>query len=73
VQLALSLSWTVCFFGLRSPLLAFLDVCLLWIASGVTVAQFLSVSRFAGTLVVPYWLGVTLAAVLNAAILILGG
>ncbi len=73
VQLALNLAWSVCFFGLRSPLLAFLDVCLLWVMVAVTTAEFFLVSRTAGWLFVPYWLWVTFAAALNGAILVFGG
>ena len=73
VQLALNLAWSVCFFGLRSPLLAFLDVCLLWVMVAVTTAEFFLVSRTAGWLMVPYLLWVTFAAALNGAILLLGG
>lgn len=73
VQLALNLAWSVCFFGLRSPLLAFLDVCLLWVMVAVTTAEFFLVSRTAGWLMVPYWLWVTFAAALNGALLLLGG
>jgi len=73
VQLALNLAWSVCFFGLRSPLLGFLDVCLLWVAVALTTAEFFLVSRTAGWLMVPYWLWVTFAAALNGAILLHGG
>lgn len=73
VQLLLNLAWSVCFFGLQSPLLAFLDVCLLWVMVAVTTAEFFLVSRAAGWLMVPYWIWVTFAAVLNGAILLLGG
>ncbi|MDY3553101.1 TspO/MBR family protein [Gemmata sp. JC717] len=71
-QLALNLAWSVCFFGLHSPLLGFLDVCLLWVLVGVTVAEFFLVSRVAGLLLTPYWLWVTFAAILNAAIVMKG-
>ena len=73
VQLLLNLAWSVCFFGLQSPLLGFLDVCLLWVIVAVTTAEFFLVSRTAGWLMVPYWLWVTFAAALNGAILLLGG
>ncbi|QEG28285.1 TspO/MBR family protein [Gemmata obscuriglobus] len=71
-QLVLNLAWSVCFFGLHSPLLGFLDVCLLWVLVGVTVAEFFLVSRVAGLLLIPYWLWVTFAAILNAAIVMKG-
>jgi len=73
LQLLLNLAWSVCFFGLRSPLLGFLDIGLLWVAVGVATTQFFLVSRLAGWLMVPYWAWVTFAGALNAAIVLLGG
>ena len=72
IQLGLNLAWPLLFFGLRSPLLGFLDICLLWIAVAVTATQFFLVSRVAGWLLAPYWAWVTFAAVLNAAIILHG-
>ena len=72
LQLALNLAWPLLFFGLKSPLLGFLDICLLWVAAGVTVAQFFLVSRIAGWFLAPYWAWVTFAAALNAAIVLRG-
>lgn len=69
LQLAANLGWTVFFFGLGRPFLAFLDVLMLWVLIGITTLQFFEVSRAAGWLMVPYWLWVSFAAVLNAAIL----
>jgi len=73
VQLLLNMAWSILFFGLKSPLLGFLDICLLWVATGVTVTQFFLVSRPAGWLMMPYWAWLTFAAALNAAIVLLGG
>jgi tryptophan-rich sensory protein len=73
VQLLLNVGWSVLFFGLKSPLLGFLDICLLWIATGATATQFFLVSRPAGWLMAPYWACLTFAVVLNAAILLMGG
>src|SRR5262245_6571257 len=72
VHLALNLAWPLLFFGLKSPLLGFLDICLLWVATAVTATQFWLVSRAAGWLFVPYLAWVTFAAALNAAIVLLG-
>jgi tryptophan-rich sensory protein len=68
VQLAANLAWSFLFFGLRSPLLGLIDIAVLWAAVGVTVATFWRVSRTAAWLLVPYWMWVTFAAALNAAI-----
>ena len=40
LQLGLNLTWCVCFFALKSPLLGFLDICLLWVLVAVTTAEF---------------------------------
>ena len=53
------MAWSILFFGLKSPLLGFLDICLLWVATGVTVTQFFLVSRPAGWLMMPYWAWLT--------------
>ncbi len=73
IMLGLKLTWSVCFFGLHSPLLGFIDSCLLWIAAGVALAQFFLVSRLAGWLMAPVWVWVTFAGALNASIILLGG
>jgi benzodiazapine receptor len=65
LQFVLNLAWTPLFFGLRSPALAFLDVCLLWIALLATVLAFGRVRPLAGYLLVPYLLWVSFALVLN--------
>ena len=72
IQLVLNLAWSVLFFGLRSPLLGFIDICALWVVVGVTMTQFFLVSRTAGWLMLPYWLWITFAGALNASIVILG-
>lgn len=71
LQLAANLAWSVLFFGLQSPVLAFLDVLVLWVLVGITTLHFFEASRPAGWLMVPYWLWVSFAAVLNGAIVAL--
>lgn len=73
LQLAANLAWSVLFFGLHRPFLAFLDVLLLWVFVGLSTLHFFEASRPAGWLMVPYWLWVTFAAVLNGAILASAG
>jgi tryptophan-rich sensory protein len=68
VQLSLNLLWTLFFFGLQSPGLAFLDVIALWLAIAATLAAFWTRSRVAGLLLVPYLAWVSFAGVLNFAI-----
>lgn len=67
-QLGLNLLWSVLFFGLRRPDLAFAEIVLLWCAILATVVVFWRTTSWAGVLLLPYLLWVTFAAVLNGAI-----
>jgi len=68
IHLILNGLWSVLFFGMRSPGLAFVEIILLWISIGGTIALFWRVVPLAGMLLIPYWGWVTFAAVLNGAI-----
>jgi tryptophan-rich sensory protein len=72
VQLLLNALWTPVFFGAQSPELAMLVIAGLWIAVLGMVLTFAPVDPLAATLNVPYLLWVTFAAVLNAAIVLMG-
>jgi tryptophan-rich sensory protein len=67
-QLLLNAAWSPLFFGLKSPLAGLLDIVPLWTAILATLITFWKVSPAAGALLVPYWLWVSFAAVLNFAI-----
>jgi benzodiazapine receptor len=71
LQLGLNVLWSFLFFGLRSPFLAFIGILLLWGSVAVTLFQFLKISRASAILLIPYLLWVTVAACLNAGILLL--
>ena len=71
IQLVLNGLWSVLFFGIRSPGLAFAEILLLWVSIGGTIVLFWRVSPAAGMLLLPYQAWVTFAAVLNASIWIL--
>ena len=68
IQLALNGLWSLLFFGLKSPALAFAEILLLWLAIGVTVWLFWRVVPAAGALLLPYWAWVSFAAILNGSI-----
>ncbi len=68
VQLALNGLWSLLFFGVRSPGLAFAEIVVLWAAIGLTTVLFFRQSTAAGWLLMPYWAWVTFAAVLNLSI-----
>jgi benzodiazapine receptor len=68
LQLLLNAGWSALFFGLRSPGLALLEICILWLAILATSLTFWKVSKLAGVLMVPYLIWVGFAGVLNALI-----
>ena len=71
IQLFLNGLWSVLFFGMQSPALAFAEILLLWVSIGMTLVLFWRVSPVAGMLLLPYWAWVTFAAILNGSIWIL--
>ena len=71
LQLILNSLWTPLFFGLKMPLVAFIEILLLWIAIGLTILAFARVSIAAAVLLLPYILWTSFAAVLNFSIWLL--
>ncbi len=64
-QLVINILWSMLFFGFKSPLLAFIEIILLWILILITIKKFLRISKAAGIMLIPYLLWVTFAAILN--------
>ncbi len=71
VQLILNVLWSAAFFGLRSPLLGFVDIALLWVAILLTIQHCLRISRMAGLLLLPYIIWVSFAVALTFSLWIL--
>jgi tryptophan-rich sensory protein len=71
VQLSLNALWSLIFFGMQNPLLAFIDIFLLWAAIITTMFYALRISKTAFYLLVPYILWVSFAAILNFSIVLL--
>lgn len=65
VQLALNLTWSVLFFGLRRIGAALVCIVILWVAIAGTAATFRWIDRLSAWLLVPYLAWVLFAAVLN--------
>lgn len=70
-QLVLNGLWTIIFFGLKNPGLAFAEIILLWLMILATIYYFYKTSKLSAYLLVPYVLWVTFASILNASIVIL--
>lgn len=71
IQLLLNFLWSLFFFGFHSPLLALIDIVLLWIIILLTIIEFNKISRPASLLLVPYILWVSFAFILNLFIVLL--
>jgi tryptophan-rich sensory protein len=67
-QLALNALWSFLFFGLRNPLLAFIEIILLWLVIYETIKSFKKIDVLAAKLLYPYLAWVSFATLLNASI-----
>lgn len=65
LQLILNILWSVIFFGLKMPGVAFAEILMLWFAILYTVVNFYRISKTAGFLLLPYLLWVGFASILN--------
>ncbi|MET0760364.1 MAG: TspO/MBR family protein [Flavobacterium sp.] len=68
IQLALNALWSYLFFGLKNPLLALIEIVLLWLMIYETYIKFAKIDKIAGYLFIPYLAWVSFATVLNASI-----
>jgi tryptophan-rich sensory protein len=71
IQLFLNFIWSILFFGLRSPLLALIDIIILWSMIVLTIRKFITISKPASYLLVPYLTWVSFATLLNFSITVL--
>ena len=71
VQLLLNAAWSILFFALHAPLVALVEMLLLWATIIWCMRWFKQVDGLAWKLLVPYLLWVCFAAILNAAIVVL--
>ena len=68
VQLSLNVSWSLVFFGLQSIGGGLVVIGLLWLTLLATIRRFWPISRIAAACLIPYFLWLSFAAVLNFAI-----
>lgn len=68
IQLVLNSLWSVLFFGWNNPGAAAAEILLLWLTILMTMVTFSKKSKAAGLLLVPYFLWVSFAMVLNISI-----
>ena len=68
VQLGLNALWSFLFFGLKNPMLAGIEIVILWLMIYETYTKFAKINSIAGYLLLPYLLWVSFAMVLNGSI-----
>jgi benzodiazapine receptor len=67
-QLILNAVWSYLFFGLKNPMLALIEIVLLWLMIYETYLKFTKINKTAGYLLIPYLAWVAFAGILNASI-----
>ena len=70
-QLFLNMLWSILFFGLQNPLLALIEIFILWALILLTIVKFSEISKKATYLLIPYILWVSFASILNLFIYLL--
>lgn len=68
IQLILNAAWSFLFFGLKNPMLALIEIALLWLMIYETFIKFNKIDKIAGYLFIPYLLWISFASILNASI-----
>ncbi|MBI2074209.1 MAG: tryptophan-rich sensory protein [Candidatus Levybacteria bacterium] len=71
IQLGFNVLWSILFFGFKNPALAFVDIIALWVAIFLTMKSFYPISRSAFYLLLPYFIWVSFASILNLMIIFL--
>lgn len=71
VQLIFNATWSIVFFGMRSPILGLINIAALWIAVFLTIKVFLKINRSAAYLLHPYLAWISFASILNLFIVLL--
>jgi tryptophan-rich sensory protein len=65
VHLLFNAMWTVLFFNLKDIALAFFDIMIIWVMIAVLMSRFYKISKTAAYLLVPYFVWVSYASMLN--------
>lgn len=68
LQLGLNSLWSILFFGLKNPLLAFGEILILWLLIVKNISDFAKINRNSAILLIPYLIWVSFAALLNIAV-----
>ncbi|MFA5163448.1 MAG: TspO/MBR family protein [Patescibacteria group bacterium] len=67
-HLILNALWSIIFFGLHNPMLAFFEIVILWLSILLLIGLFYRIDKRASYLLIPYLLWVSFASILNYSI-----
>ncbi len=65
IHLFFNAIWSIIFFGLQNPGLAFVNIVIIWLLIIVLMIKFWGINRWAAYLLIPYLLWVSFASLLN--------
>lgn len=65
IHLFFNAIWSIIFFGLQNPLVALLDIILLWSMIIMMIVKFWKINKVASYLLIPYFFWVSFATLLN--------
>ncbi len=65
IHLFFNASWSIVFFGMQNPGLAFVNLIIIWIMIVVLMIKFWKINRCSTYLLIPYFLWVSFAGILN--------
>ena len=65
IHLFFNASWSLVFFGLESPGLAFLNIIIIWLLLIVLIFKFWPINKWSTYLLIPYFVWVSFAGILN--------
>jgi len=65
INFLLNILWSVLFFALKLPKLAFAEIILLWLSIGLIFIKTWKIKKLSSWLILPYWLWVSFAGILN--------
>lgn len=65
IQLIFNALWSILFFGLKNPGLAFVEIIVLLVLIIITTVQFWKINKWAGIIMIPYLAWVSFATFLN--------
>jgi len=68
VHIVLNGLWSILFFGLKSPLLAFVDIILMWVTLAPVIFFSFKLNKYSSLLLIPYLFWISFALLLNFSI-----